>query len=287
MARPAVKAACLAVIGMGIIGAADNVMPEVARHIGLAQFHAVRSAMALVLLPFVLAWAGVRLRPVQPWGVIGRSLLLAVGMGCYFACLGVLPVAQALAGVFTAPLWIMLVSRLGGARVDGGTAALILAGFAGCLMVVQPDPQGLGWLAIFPLAAGFFYGMAGKVTRTWTRDENVWTLVGVYLAILGGGAALALLALDLASTDYITRGWAPMPWHVVGLCLLQAVVALSAVALLTRAYQLAAPAFVGAFEYTVLIVAAAVGFVLWGHGMNGLGMAGVVVILASGAALAW
>ncbi|MEM9350852.1 MAG: EamA/RhaT family transporter, partial [Pseudomonadota bacterium] len=63
-------------------------------------------------------------------------------------------------------------------------------------------------------------------------------------------------------------------------------VALLAVGLLTRAYQLAQPAFVAAFEYTVLIVAAGVGFFVWGHGLDLLGAFGVFVILASGAALA-
>ncbi|MEM9436140.1 MAG: DMT family transporter [Pseudomonadota bacterium] len=285
-ARPPLRAALLAVAGMGLIGVADNVMPEVARHIGLAQFHFVRSSMALAMLPAVLWWAGGSLRPVNPWGVIGRSLLLAIGMTIYFACVGFLPVAQVLAGIFTAPLWIMLATLAERKRVDPVAAPLIVFGFVGCLAVVQPDPSRLGWLAIGPLMAGFFYGMAGKVTRSWTAHENVWTLVAVYLALIGGAAGVVLLFLDPASEDYITRGWASMPLHVVLLCFLQAIVALLAVGLLTRAYQLAQPAFVAAFEYTVLIIAAGVGFLVWGHGLDLLGAFGVFVILASGAALA-
>lgn len=109
--RP-VRAALYAVTGMGIIGVIDNVMPEVARHIGLAQFHFVRSGLALCLLPLILMWSGLSIRPVNPWGVLGRSTLMTLGMGIYFACVGFLPVAQVLAGVFTAPLFIMLATLI-------------------------------------------------------------------------------------------------------------------------------------------------------------------------------
>ncbi|MEO0486414.1 MAG: DMT family transporter [Pseudomonadota bacterium] len=285
-ARP-LRAAALAVAGMGLIGVIDNVIPEVAAHIGLAQFHFVRSALALVLLPVIVLWTGARLRPVNAWGVIGRSALITVAMVIYFACVGFLPVAQVLAGVFMAPLFIMLATLLEGRRVDPVGAALICVGFLGCLAVVQPDVGALEWLGVGPMLAGFFYGMGGKVTRTWTRDENAWTLTGTYLFMIGVLGGAALLVLEPGGDDYITRGWAPMPAHVLVLCAVQAVGALIAVGLLTRAYQLAAPAFVGCFEYTVLIMAAGVGYVVWGHTLGPMAAAGIALILAAGAVLAW
>ncbi|MEM1235741.1 MAG: DMT family transporter [Pseudomonadota bacterium] len=284
--RRAVRAALCAVAGMGVIGVVDNVMPEVFAHIGLAQFHFVRSAMALALLPVVLWWSGLSMRPVNPWGVLGRSVFLSLGMGIYFACIGFIPVAEGLAGVFTAPLFIMLLNWAEGRRMAWGTVALILFGFCGCLALVQPDPTQLGWLAIGPIAAGFFYGLGGKVTQSWTGQENTWTLVGYYLALIGGTGGVALLFLDPAAESYVHRGWAPMPLHVMALCFAQALSALLAVGLLTRAYQLAAPAFVGAFEYTVLIVAAGTGYAVWGHVLEPLGILGIAMILISGAALA-
>ncbi|MEL6913630.1 MAG: DMT family transporter [Pseudomonadota bacterium] len=280
------KAAGLAVAGMALIGVGDNAMPEVAAHMGLAQFQVVRSGMALALLPLILLGTGRRLRPVNPWGILGRSALLTIAMGFYFASVGFLSVAQSLAGVFTAPLWVMIVTRAEGGRVDPWTAFLILLGFLGCLAVVQPDPAAAGWLAIGPLLAGFFYGMTGKVTRRWTGQESAWTLVAAYLAMIGVAGALALPFLDPQGTDYLTRGWTAVPAHVLWLCFAQALVALVSVTLLARAYQLAAPAFVGAFEYSVLLVAAAVGALVWGHGIGPLGLLGIALLLGSGAALA-
>ncbi|MEM1234994.1 MAG: hypothetical protein AAGH70_12795, partial [Pseudomonadota bacterium] len=129
LVRQPVKVAGLAILGMGIIGVVDNVMPEVARHIGIAQFHIVRSAMALcIIVPLLIARGG--LRPANPWGVLGRSALMTIGMGLYFACVGFLPVAQVLAGVFTAPLWIMVVTLMRGQRVEPLAALLIILGFA-------------------------------------------------------------------------------------------------------------------------------------------------------------
>ncbi|MEM1232597.1 MAG: DMT family transporter [Pseudomonadota bacterium] len=283
--RAPFKAAAFAIVGMAIIGVVDNVMPEVARHIGIAQFHIVRSAMALcIIVPLLMAQGG--LRPANPWGVFGRSVLMTLGMGIYFACVGFLPVAQVLAGVFTAPLWIMVVTLLRGQRVEPMAAVLVVLGFAGCLAVVQPSVTSLNWLSLGPLGAGFFYGMGGLVTRSWTGRESVWMLTGAYLALFGLAALVWLGVQPEGGTGYLMRGWAPMPWHVLVFCALQALAAVFAVALLARAYQLAAPAYVGAFEYTVLIVAAGVGFAVWGHALNALAVLGVALILASGAALA-
>ena len=284
--RRSVRAALCAVLGMGLIGVVDNVMLEVFSHIGLAQFHFVRSAMALAMLPLFAIVAGVSVRPVNPLGVLGRSVFLTLGMTIYFACIGFMPVAEGLAGVFTAPLFVMLLSWIEGRRLDAASVGFILLGFVGCLAVVQPDPGRLGWLALGPIAAGFFYGLGGKVTRSWTGSENPWTLVTGYLALIGAVGGIALLFLDPSTEGYVLRGWAPMTLHVLGLCFAQAVVALVAMSLLTRAYQLAAPAFVGAFEYTVLIVAAGTGYLVWGHVLNLTAVLGVVVILIAGAALA-
>lgn len=285
VARP-VRAALLAVVGMGIIGVVDNVMPEIARHIGMAQFHAVRSAMALCAIGAIMAASRQSFSPVNPWGVLGRSVLVTLGMGFYFACVGFLPVAQCLAGVFTAPLWVMLVTLAKGRHVDPMAALLICVGFAGCLAVVQPSLTDFGFLSLGPLAAGFFYGMGGYVTRSWTGRESPWMLTGAYLAVIGLAAVFWLIVQPPGGTGYLTRGWAPMPWHVLALCAVQAAAAVVAVALLARAYQLAAPAYVGAFEYSVLIVAAGVGFAVWGHSLNAMAIVGEAVILASGAALA-
>ena len=112
-------------------------------------------------------------------------------------------------------------------------------------------------------------------------------LTGAYLALFGLVALGWLMVQPEGGTTYLTRGWSPMPPHILLFCLLQAIGAVGAVALIARAYQLAAPAYVGAFEYTVLIVAAGVGFATWGHALNDVAVIGVGVILASGAALAW
>ena len=102
------SAALFMVGAMLIIGGIDNVIVLVAQHIGLWQFHFTRALMAIPLvIGLSLLGFGV-LRPVRWWAVATRSLLVATSMMFYFSALALMPIAQALAGLFTSPIFILI-----------------------------------------------------------------------------------------------------------------------------------------------------------------------------------
>jgi len=110
---------------------------------------------------------------------------VSVGLLIYFASLGNLPVAQAGAGLFSAPLWVVLLTvslfrqRFGAIRVFA-----VMLGFVGALMLLQPEFRNLTAQSLMPLAAGFSYGLGMMLTRHWCADENPITLaIGIFLSI--------------------------------------------------------------------------------------------------------
>ena len=109
--HPVARGASLIVAGMTAIGFVDNFVWVIAAEISVWQFHLLRSAIALPLLALAAAF-GLRLRPNRPARVAARAALHGTAMLLYFAALGFLPIAQVGAGLFTAPLFVLLFAAI-------------------------------------------------------------------------------------------------------------------------------------------------------------------------------
>ncbi|MCX8955247.1 DMT family transporter, partial [Ruegeria sp. NA] len=192
----AVLAAALMVSAMAIIGVIDNVVVLLAETVGLWQFHLTR---ALLMLPLIvgLSFLGLgRLRPVR-WGpVILRSVLITMAMLFYFASLAMMPIAQALAGLFTSPIFVLLISALVLRQPIGPWRILaVLIGFTGILLVLQPNPSDFDLRTLVPVAAGFFYALSSILTRTHCSQESTVAMLAVMVITLGLAGAMGLTFL--------------------------------------------------------------------------------------------
>lgn len=297
MAAPAqtrpLAAAALVVAAMAVLGLSDNLVLPLAGETGVWQFHLVRSLMALPMILCVALLYGLRLRPVHARAVALRSLLVAGSMFCYFGALAFVPVAQSAAGLFTAPIWVLLISFAGiGQRVGPVNIAAAIAGFGGALLVLQPDLGSVSPAMVLPVAAGVLYAFGAIATRRYCAQEGTLALLsGFFLAIMTLGAlgciALALMQPPVPDgpDGFLLRGWRPLEARTAGLIAVQAACAVIGVGLITRAYLLAEAAFVAVFEYTLLIFGGFWGWVLWGQGIDAPGLLGIVLIIASGAVL--
>lgn len=279
-----ITAAGLALAASAILSLIDNFVALVAEEAGLWQFQVFRTVFALPLLIVIGRMSSRSMRPVNLKGLIARSMAVSIGLLIYFAALGALPVAQAGAGLFSAPLWVALLTVFVFRQSLGplGVCAVVL-GFAGALMLLQPDLDNLTVLSFMPLAAGFFYGLGMMLTRHWCADESAVTLaIGIFVTIgLAGLIMLGVVTIWPGKT-FISAPWAAPSARFLWLTLFQAVGAVFAVTLIAQAYRIGSPAMVAVFEYSFLIFASLWAFVLWGTATNLLAWVGIGVILLSG-----
>jgi drug/metabolite transporter (DMT)-like permease len=282
------KAAGLALAASAILAFIDNFVGAVAQDAGLWQFQLTRSLFAIPLLLSVAYATGIAIWPKNWRRLAGRSIAVAVGLLVYFAALGSLPVAQAGAGLFSAPLWVALLSALlFRERLGVISIFAVLLGFVGALLLLQPDMSSLTALSMMPLAAGLFYGLGMMLTHFWCQDEGPITLaLGVFVT-MGLAAVLMLACVSIWPGDsFLTKGWAPPTWRFLGLTLFQAVGALFAVSLIAQAYRIGAPSVVAVFEYAFLIFASVFAFTLWGSPTNLVAWIGIAIIAVSGLLMA-
>lgn len=282
------------VAAMAMIGVIDNFIVRLAENIGLWQFHVVRSSM---MLPIVWLMSVVGLGQFgaqRAWAVAVRSLLIATAMLFYFSALALMPIAQALAGLFTSPIFILLITGFGMRQKIGPWRILAVAiGFAGILFVLQPDPQDFDWKILIPVIGGFFYALAAIATRSLCDGESTVALLGgmtIALGLMGvaGVAVLHFFPLDSVEgpAGFVTRGWVWPMGDAVFWVVVQAVGSVTAVFMLIKAYQLGEASYVAVFEYSVMIFGPVFAWAVLGQGLGIWQIVGIALIALAGSIIA-
>ncbi len=249
----------------------------------VSQIVFFRSLFALVVLwPMIWRAGGWKsLKTERPWGHAWRCAAGVSAMTCGFTAITLLPLAQAAAFSFTAPLWTTLLGvLLLGERVRWRRTVALVVGFLGVLLMLRPDSS---------LLTGLMQGDA----------RALGSLLGVTSAIL---AALAMISIRRLSTSepsttivfyfmvtgVVASGLA-LPFHFVlpdlpDLVTLVTIGLVGGVAqvLLTRAYRGAPVAVVAPFDYTAMVWATGYGYLIWGELPDSLVILGALVVVGSG-----
>lgn len=282
-------------VAMVLIGFIDNFIAPLAGHIGLWQFLFLRMVLSLPLL-VLAARMGVGVLRARSWRrVAARSLLIALAMVLYFGALAFMSIGEALAGLFTSPIFILLVSvgflRL---RVGIWRIAAVAIGFGGVLMVLQPGGAGFSALMLMPVAGGLLYALGSIATRYWCAEESTLVMLAGIFVMQGVIGALAMIGLALIGPEapagadgFLLRGWVWPPdgavWPIMAM---QVFGSLAGVFCLIRAYQWGDASYVSVFEYSVMVFGPTFGFFLFGQTLGGLQLIGVALIITAGAIIA-
>ena len=237
---------------------------------------------SLFSLPVVLLWVLKResfaaLRPNNPLAHVWRSSLGLLSMGLTFQALILLPLADATAINFTAPIFATILSFMilrEDVRIHRWAAVVI--GFIGVLIVVRPGGSALSPLGV-TIALVAAVGQAGVTTtlRHLQRSENVVSIV-FWFAVAGvvvGAAMMPFFAHARPATAFtlvIAGGFA------------------GGVGQLLMTTSLRAPvSVVSAFDYLQIVAATIYGWLLFSDVPRVSTILGAALISVSGIYTAW
>jgi len=288
-------AVLLVTLAMADLGLVDNFMRAVAQEAGLWQFHLMRAILVCSVLALLARFRGWRIKPRNWRAVALRSFFFSSSMILYLGAAGFLPIAQVGAGLFTAPIFVLVISALFfGTRIGLWRVLAVGIGFVGVVLILGPEAGGISAVSTIPVMAGLLYALNNIATRRWCAGETTLTLLfGVFAALgLWGALGLGVLALwqvppDIAAQiPFFARGWVAPSQTFITLLLVHGTGALVAVALLTRGYQLGEVSFISVVEYVYLGFAAFWSWALYGALPDRLGVVGIVAIVISGTIIA-
>lgn len=281
-------------IAMLIIGLIDNYVALIAQDVSLWQFQFLRASMALPLLGLVALFGFGTLRPIRLWAILLRNGFIAVGMLFYFGALAFMPIAQALAGLFTAPIFVLLISVLFyGEKVGLVRVFAVLFGFAGIIVVLGPGDATLNYASFLPVLGGLFYAMGSVATQRICAGESTIAMLAGLFGLQGVIGVIALSGLALwaphapsGAEGFLLRTliWpSGLTWVLIAV---QAVGSLIGVGFLIRAYQSGEPSFVAVFEYSVFVFGPLFAYLLFGQTVGAMQVLGIAMIAAAGSVIA-
>ncbi|SEP98968.1 EamA-like transporter family protein [Loktanella sp. DSM 29012] len=241
----------------------------------LARF----AIQAAVLVPLVLA-RGQDLR--APHGtrrlVWLRSALHIAGMTMMFASLRYLPLADALAIAFVMPFILLLLGRIFMDEQVGPQRMIACAvGFAGTLLVIQPNFVDVGLPALLPLGVAVTFALFMLVTRSLSGRIDP-----IRLQAIGGLQATLLVSIGLLVLPGPQAGFALPGTGALWLVVLMGLVGTAAHLLMTWSLRCAPASTLAPMQYLEIPFGTVIGWAMFGDLPNGLAACGIVVTVAAG-----
>lgn len=272
--RPAIAIA-LMVVAMSIVPVMDAFAKLLSQDLPVEQVSWGRFVFGLLfILPFALYRYGLRttLKPAQPGLQILRGLLTAGSTLLFFGAISMAPIADALALVFMAPLVVTAASPFVlGERVGMHRWAAVCIGFLGALIVIRPGFGNLDLAMLLAAGAGITHGCFLLVTRRLSRSGP--PLATLTVTTLVGAVALAFLQPFVWVTP-AAEHW--LLFAGMGLC--------SALGhfLLIKAFEQGTATLLAPFGYSEIVMATALGLLVFGDFPDRVTWAGILVIVGSG-----
>ncbi|WP_413864549.1 DMT family transporter [Albidovulum sp.] len=264
-----------------IKAASDNVPP------GQAVFF--RSAFAVpVILVWLIASRGLRagLVTANPLGHFWRGLMGTAAMGFGFAGLGLLPLPEVTAIGYAAPLLtVVFAAMFLGETVRAFRIFAVALGMAGVLIVLSPRltalrsgqigaEEALG--AIVVLVGAVFAALAQVFVRRLVDEERTSAIV-FYFSV--NSALVSLITLPF--------GWAVPDAGTAAMLVTAGLLGGVGQVLLTSSYRHADASVIAPFEYASMLMAIAVGYLVFGEVPGRPVLAGATLVVVAGILIIW
>ncbi len=262
-------------LAQALLVGSDTFIKLATTAIPASQIMALRGPLVIALMLVMVAQSGA-LRALPR--IAGPMVLARAGLEAFIALLFIMALSGLPLGDITAILQAtpLILTCLGvaflGQRAGFREASLILLGFAGVVMVVQPGGTLSGGHVALALLVALLIAFRDLITRA--LDPAIPTTV------IGLASGIAVCALAWAAAPFQT--WQPMTpllWaYVAGTGVLVA----GANMLMVQAFRGVDLAVVSPFRYLVVVFAMVMAFAVWGDRPNALALGGVALIVLSG-----
>ena len=289
----------LCMAGLFLFSIQDVLIKSLSDDYSVLQIVVIRGIVAVLpILLFILIKIGARgLRTGKPKLLFLRGVLSFCAYLTYYLALAALPLVEVVTIVFSAPIMVTVLSAVILKEPVGVHRwTMIGIGFIAIIIVVGPSGDFRHLATILALVAALAYACQNLVTRLIGGGENPWTvtlysmlsfiiggtLAGGLIAALGAFGLLAALGDGGASMQFLLRPWVLPPLRDLLVMIFIGVNGAVAFYCLVKAYWSAPVSVVAPFEYTYIIWAAILGYLIWGEIPPAHGLVGVALLIACG-----
>ncbi len=264
----------LMLAGIASFSVMDATIKWLTTDYSVTQVVVFRSWFGLPLLClFALHGGGLKsLKTSRPLLHVGRYLLVLALSFSFFWALSQMKLVDAIAITFAAPIFITAISvPLLKEPVGLHRWVAISIGFCGVLVMLRPGMGVFQWAALIVLGSVVVYALLMITTRAYKSVESTASL-------------MLYPQLGMSLTGIVC---APFFWVVpdlvdIGLFALTGMFGSFGVMCVTHAFRLGPASVISPFEYSALIWATLLGYLLWGELPDSITLIGAVIVISSG-----
>jgi S-adenosylmethionine uptake transporter len=262
----------LYLVGVGLFSVNDALGKWLVADYGVGQLMMLRSiGAAVVLAPIVLALRVDLIDPRRAPLQILRIVISAVDTFSFYYATRFMPLADVMTFYMATPLIVTALSApLLGEKVERFRWIAVFVGFGGVVIALRPSPQMFSWVAPLALFGATMFALSQTITR---ELRGVHWLPLVLWQFIGSG---------LIGAATVPWAWTtPSPFDV-GLMFLVGVVSMICFIFITRALALARAAVLAPLQYSAILWAAIMGWLVWRDAPTLPIILGNAIIIGSG-----
>ena len=287
------KGIILILLGMAFFSIQDALIKFISEDTSLYELYFGRTLISFILLLIYLKVTSqtLILKTHFPVLTIFRVLCFFFGFSFFYISLTFMTLAMANALFFSSPFFVSILAviflkeKVGIRRWLG-----IAVGFLGVYIVLDPNFEDFNYMKLAPVACALCYAISMTITKYTSSKDNVYTQM-TYLYI--GALIISILFFIFAGEgqfntfsdptyQFIFREWFSNPTYAWPFIIGMGFVGAISFYCVFSAYSVASPSVVSLFEYSLIIWAIIIGYLLFDNIPSLRTFVGVALIIGAG-----
>lgn len=267
-----VRAALWMLLGTAALATNHSLVRVVASELHPLEVSALRFLWALpIMLPWLLRRRGVVLRTRRHGLHFATAMLTVIMTVTFFIALSQMPLAEATALNFTAPLFTTLIAAwMLKERVEFARWGATVIGFIGVLIILRPGFDEFPLVGLFPVFGAFLLAWWFIGVKRLSATESTLTIT-MYQTLWAG------LVLTLAAVPV----WVTPSWGILGFSAAMGVLGTTGMFCTSRAFSMAEASAIAPLDYLRLPFIALIGFLAFAEVPDIVSVIGALIITAS------
>ena len=283
----------LLVFALFLFSLQDIIIKYFSDQYSVLQIVFIRGAIAISLMWLVARWISEskQLTSQKPYLALLRGLLGFCSYTTYYLAVASLPLAEVVAIVFTAPLFVTAMSALLlGEKVGLRRWSAVCAGFIGVLIIVGPSGEFASLAVILAFTASITYASQTIITRYLGSHDTplsiafnaliVFTWASALLGLMMAGGFISITSTH-PSLVFFARDWVLPETFDLALMIFLGFNGAIAFYCMSKAYCVAPASTIAPFEFTYVIWAVVFGYLLWSEIPRTTTLAGLFILIGS------
>ena len=287
------KGIILILLGMAFFSIQDSLIKFISEDTSLYELYFGRTLIAFILLLIYLKVTSqtLILKTHFPVLTIFRVLCFFFGFSFFYISLTFMTLAMANALFFSSPFFVSILAviflkeKVGIRRWLG-----IAVGFLGVYIVLDPNFEDFNYMKLAPVACSLCYAISMTITKYTSSKDNVYTqMTHLYIGALIISVLFFIFAgkgqfntFSDPTYQFIFREWFSNPTYAWPFIIGMGFVGAISFYCVFSAYSVASPSVVSLFEYSLIIWAIIIGYLLFDNIPSLRTFVGVALIIGAG-----